>query len=187
MVSHFKDWLHEAHGCDFAIERAFAEPLTRNGVALAREDIWGLLDGFFESEMHRQTLVPGARDAMDMLSDSADIVVLTNLTDKFNEARSIQLAGHGISHRVVTNQGGKGDPVARLIAEFAPTVTVFVDDLAQHHTSVAKAAPSAWRLHMIAEPIMAKVTPPAADAHARIDDWVAAAEWISARFDGQPL
>ena len=187
MVSHFKDWLNEAHACDFAIERAFAEPLTRNGVALARDDIWELLDGFFQTEMNRQTLVPGATAALERLGLQADIVVLTNLGHHFNEARATQLLGHGIAHRVVTNQGGKGDPVARLIAEFDPSVTVFVDDLGQHHASVAQAAPDTWRLHMIAEPIMAKVTPPAREAHARIDDWDVAVAWIEARFAGAPL
>lgn len=187
MVSHFQSWLREAHDCDFAIERAFAEPLMRNGVALPREDIWGLLDGFFQTEMKRQTLVPGARAALDTLSASADIVVLTNLGHNFNKARSVQLAGHGIVHRVETNQGGKGDPVARLVAEFDPSVTVFVDDLGQHHASVAKAAPDVFRLHMIAEPIMAQVTPPAPDAHARIDDWADALPWIEARFAGLPI
>ena len=182
MVSHFKEWLHEVHKCDFAIERAFAEPLARNGVALAREDIWALLDGFFGSEMHRQTLVPGAREALAQLGNMADIVVLTNLGHHFNEARAVQLAGHGIVHRVETNQGGKGDPVARLVAEFQPTVTVFVDDLGQHHASVAKAAPHVWRLHMIAEPILARVTPPATEAHARIDDWETAVGWIAGKF-----
>jgi hypothetical protein len=187
MVSHFKSWLNEAHDCDFAIERAFAEPLRRNGVALARDEIWPLLEGFFETEMERQTLVPGARAALDRLGASADIVVLTNLGHQFNEARSLQLARHGITHRVETNQGGKGDPVARLVAEFEPSVTVFVDDLAQHHASVATAAPNVWRLHMIAEPIMAEVTPPAFDAHARIDDWDTASDWIADRFAGEPL
>lgn len=187
MVSHFKDWLNEVHDCEFAIERAFAEPLKRAGVPLGRDEIWPLLEGFFETEMDRQTLVPGARAALDRLGEKADIVVLTNLGHQFNEARSVQLAGHGIRHRVETNQGGKGDPVARLVAEFEPTVTVFVDDLGQHHESVARAAPDVWRLHMIAEPIMAKVTPPAAAAHARIDDWADAVRWIEARFAGVAL
>jgi hypothetical protein len=187
MVSHFGDWLREAHDTEFTIERAFAQPLMRGGVALPREEIWALLDGFFQTEMHRQTLVPGAQQALETLSGQADIVVLTNLGHHFNEARAVQLAGHGIVHRVETNQGGKGDPVARLVAEFAPSVTVFVDDLGQHHESVAAAAPDVFRLHMIAEPALAAVTPPATAAHARIDDWDAATRWIEARFAGIPL
>lgn len=185
MVSHFRDWVNDAHDVAFELTGGdFSGALKHRatGAALRREDVWPLLDGFFESEMHRQTLVPGAREALETLSEMADIVVLTNLTDKFNEARAVQLAGHGITHRVVTNQGGKGDPVARLLAEFSPPVTVFVDDLAHHHASVAKHAPDVWRLHMVAEPMVASVTPPAPDAHARIDEWGEAVGWIKARF-----
>jgi hypothetical protein len=185
MVSHFRDWVAEAHAVDFDLVAGdFSGALKRRatGAALKREEVWPLLDGFFETEMHRQTLVPGAREALDVLGQNADIVVLTNLTDKFNEARAVQLEAHGIAHRVVTNQGGKGDPVARLIAEFSPSVTVFVDDLAHHHTSVAKAAPDVWRLHMIADAQVAAMTKPAADAHARIDDWGDALGWILGRF-----
>ena len=187
MVSHFRDWVAEAHRCHFAVERAFGDSLTRDGVPLARDEIWPLLDGFFETEMHRQTLVPGAREALERLGKQADIVVLTNLGHHFNEARATQLLGHGIAHRVVTNQGGKGDPVASLLTEFAPSVAVFVDDLAQHHASVATAAPRVFRLHMIAEPRLAEITPPAPAAHARIDPWDDALCWIEARFAGQPI
>jgi hypothetical protein len=185
MVSHFGDWVRDVMGYDFDPGAGdFSNTLKHrgSGLAVAREEVWPLLDGFFETEMHRQTLVPGAREALDALAEEADIVVLTNLTDKFNEARAVQLAGHGIAHRVVTNQGGKGDPVARLVAEFAPSVTVFVDDLAHHHSSVARAAPDVWRLHMIAEPFIAAKTPAAKDAHVRIDKWGEALGWIRGRF-----
>ena len=184
MVSHFGDWVRDDHGLLFDPGGGdFSGALKRaDGTPLKREEVWPLLDGFFQTEMDRQTLVPGAREALAALSEQADIVVLTNLGHHFNAARAVQLEGHGIAHRVETNQGGKGDPVARLVAEFAPTVTVFVDDLAHHHTSVAKHAPDVWRLHMIAEPFIAERTPPAVDAHARIDDWGAAVEWIEERF-----
>jgi hypothetical protein len=59
-----------------------------------------------------------------------------------------------------------------------PPSTVFVDDLPMHHASVAKHAPKVWRLHMIAEPRVAPAVPPAPHAHARIDEWSDACEWI---------
>lgn len=190
MVSHFRDWVDEVHDVDFALAGGdFSGALKRrpSGEALRREEVWPLLDGFFATEMHRQTLVPGAREALATLSESAEIVVLTNLGDHFNEARATQLLGHGIDHRVVTNQGGKGNPVARLVAEFAPSVTVFVDDLSHHHSSVATAAPDVFRLHMIAEPVVSEMTPPAPAAHVRIDRWDDALPWIVARFAGVPI
>lgn len=190
MVSHFRAWLDEAHAIDFALEGGdFGNALTHRegGKTVISTEVWPLLDSFFTTEMGRQTLVPGASEALAALAEHADIVILTNLTDQFNEARAEQLGTHGIWHRVVTNQGGKGDPVAKLVAEFQPSVTVFVDDLPQHHDSVKRAAPQVFRLHMIAEPIVATRTPPAPAAHARIDDWNEALTWIQARFSGVPL
>ena len=194
MVKHFGTWLDEAHDIDFAVGNGdFATAMTRRNGAAAptREEMWGMLGGFFPAEMHRQTLVPHAAEALARLSEQADIVVLTNLADECREPRIAQLEAFGIRHRVETNQGGKGDPVARLVAEHAvdgrEPVTVFVDDLAIHHGSVARHAPRVHRLHMISEPELARNVPPAPAAHARIDDWREAADWIAARFAaGQP-
>jgi hypothetical protein len=61
-------------------------------------------------------------------------------------------------------------------------VTVFIDDLAVHHESVARHAPGVWRLHMISELSLAPNVPQAPFAHARIDDWAEAKDWIAGRF-----
>ena len=82
------------------------EAWRASGTPLPRDQVWQLLEGFFETEMSRQTLVPGARQALEVLAKDADIVVLTNLGDRFNTARALQLRNHGIVHRIVTNQGG---------------------------------------------------------------------------------
>ena len=184
MVSHFRTWLDEAHAVDFDLSGGdFANSMTRRatGAAVARDEMWPLLNGFFVTEMHRQTLVPHAKEALAELAEIADIVVLTNLLDEHQERRLAQLEAVGISHRVMCNQGGKGDPVGRLLDEYAPSAAVFVDDLATHHASVAEAAPQVHRLHMIAEPDLAAIMPPAPQAHARIDDWAEAKHWIRDR------
>ncbi|MFZ5748913.1 MAG: HAD family hydrolase [Pseudomonadota bacterium] len=186
MVRHFGVWLSEAHDIDFSPSGGdFATSMKRriDGSRVPREEMWALLDGFFPGEMARQTLVPHAREALERLSERADIVILTNLGDHCRDHRIAQLATHGIVHRVECNQGGKGGPVARLMEEYAAGVTVFVDDLAVHHDSVSRHAPSAHRLHLISEPDLAPHVAPAPAAHARIDDWRAAEEWIVARFD----
>ena len=187
MVSHFRDWLGEAHGVDFDLsEGDYSRAVRRRetGEPLPREETWPLLNGFFETEMHRQTLVPHAREALTELAGIADIVVLTNLLDAHQERRIAQLEAVGLRHRVLCNQGGKGTPVARLLDEYGPSAAVFVDDLAVHHASVAKAVPEVFRLHMVAEPELALVLPPAPAAHARIDDWAEAKDWIRARLTG---
>jgi len=184
MVRHFRTWLDEAHAIDFDIGAGdFATSIRRrDGVALERDDMWALLGGFFPAEMARQTLVPHAAEALGRIAQVADIVVLTNLQDGCNQARVEQLAAFGIHHRVVTNQGGKGTPVAALVAEHGDPVTVFVDDLAVHHDSVARHAPGVHRLHMVSDETLAAAMPAAPAAHARIDDWRAAERWILDRF-----
>ncbi len=116
------------------------------------------------------------------IAEQADVVILTNLQDQCQTHRVEQLAAFGIEHRVVCNQGGKGAPVSTLVAEYAPMVAVFVDDLPVHHQSVADHAPDVWRLHMVSEPQLAAGIAPASAAHARIDDWQEGRAWIEARF-----
>lgn len=188
MVSHFDAWLGEAHDIRFAFETgAFGEAMTRNatGESVPHEQVWPLLDQFFRHEMHRQTIVPGAVEALGQISEVADIVILTNIPELAHPWRVEQLASHGIAHEVVCNQGGKGIPARALIDRHNASATAFVDDLPVHHASVAKHAPEVHRLHMVAEPRLAPAVPTAEHAHARIDDWPTACEWILERLDEQ--
>ncbi|HEY0411774.1 MAG TPA: HAD family hydrolase [Allosphingosinicella sp.] len=188
MVAHFGEWVAEAHGLSFDIEApGFRNALLRaDGEPLPADRVWPLLDQFFTSEMHRQNVVPGAAEALARIGEAADIVILTNIGDEFEAARVEQLERFEIRHRVLCNRGGKGPPLAELVAAMEPSVTVFVDDLSVHHASVAEHAPDVWRLHMIAEPRLAARTPPAPRAHARLDCWPEATEWILARFEQGP-
>ena len=181
MVSHFDAWLGEAHGIRFAFETGnFGEAMSHieTGELVAADRVWPLLEQFFREEMHRQTLVPGAVEALGRIGELADIVILTNLGDEAHPWRVDQLARHGIRHEVVCNRGGKGVPAREIMARHGAGATVFVDDLPVHHASVAKHAPEVHRLHMVAEPRLAPAVPTAEHAHARIDDWPTACDWI---------
>ncbi len=187
MVSHFSEWLEAEHQVRFAFETGrFSDALTNveTGEALAFDQAWILLDAFFRGEMHRQTLVPGAVEALGRIGEAADIVILTNLGSEAHPWRVDQLATHGIRHDVICNSGGKGAPVKKLARRRSSAV--FVDDLPMHHASVAKHAPQVWRLHMIAEPRVAPAVPASEHAHARIDDWPSATDWILDRLSEKP-
>ena len=188
MVSHFAEWVAEAHSLSFNLSApGFRDALKdADGNPVGEERVWPLLDGFFETEMHRQNVVPGAREALAALGEEADIVVLTNIGDDYQAGRVEQLGRFDIHHRVLCNRGGKGRPLSELIEEMRPSVAVFVDDLPVHHESVAKHVPQVWRLHMVAEPRIAAHTPQAPFAHARIDGWEEATQWIRARFAEGP-
>lgn len=187
MVRHFSDWLDEEHAILFRPEEGdMAGGLKdkASGERVESERVWQLLWGFFESEMHRQTIVPGAIEALGTIGEKADIVVLTNLGEDAREGRIAQLARFGINHEVVCNRGGKGEPLRAIVERHRAPRHLFVDDLAVHHASVAKHSPATHRLHMVAEPSLAAVTAPAAHAHARIDDWATATPWILERLEG---
>jgi len=187
MVSHFDAWLDEAHNIDFAFESGdFGNSMTdkATGDLVSTDRVWPLLDEFFRGEMHRQTIVPGAVEALGRIGEMADIVILTNLGDEAHPWRVDQLAKHGIAHEVVTNSGGKGVPARAIIERHRATRTAFVDDLPVHHASVAKHAPEVHRLHMVAEPRLAPAVPTAEHAHVRIDDWPTATNWLLERLQG---
>ena len=189
MIGHFAEWVDEAHGLAFDLAApGFRDAITdkATGRLVAEERIWPMLDLFFDTEMHRQNVVPGAVEALAAIATKADIVILTNIGDEYQAGRVRQLEAFDIRHRVLCNRGGKGRPVVELIEDMQPSVTVFVDDLDVHHESVARHAPQVWRLHMIAEPRVAAHKGKAPHAHARIDDWRSACEWILDRFDMGP-
>lgn len=189
MVVPFRAWLDEAHGVHFDMsERGFAEALRHkdSGEPVERAMVWELLLGFFETEMDRQTPIAGAVEAMLRLSKIADIEVLTNITERHRDGRVRQLSAQGLNLPVHWNQGGKGRPLAAIVADRKPSVALFIDDLAEHHHSVAVHAPGVWRLHLVGEPEIARHTPPAPFAHARIDNWVAAEQWIRDRLAEGP-
>ncbi len=187
MIVPFGQWLDETQpvrfdlvGNDFA--KAIRDKVT--GEPIPPENIWQYLSQFFDSEMHRQTPIAGAVDAINTLKDQADVVILTNLSDKHNEARRQQLLGHGIDARVFTNQGPKGPALQAILDEYKPSTAVFIDDLAQHHGSAAEMVPHIDRLHLCGEPTLAPHITcgfEAGHAHARIDTWEHALPWLLSR------
>jgi hypothetical protein len=184
MVSHFDAWLAEVHDIRFAFETgSFGGAMTNRttGAVVEEARVWPLLEQFFREQMHRQTPVPGAIEALGRIGEVADIVILTNIGDEAHPWRVEQLAAHGIHHEVVCNSGGKGVPARAIAERYGATRSAFVDDLPVHHASVARHAPEIFRLHMVAEPRLAPAIPASPDAHARIDDWPTAADWILER------
>lgn len=185
MIAPFCEWLDEAHGIDIDLKAGGLSRSIRRratGESVEQAEIWNnLLGGFFDSEMHRQTPVAGAVAAISALQDHADVVVLTNLMDHYREARGQQLAEHGLSLRVFTNQGPKGPALKAILDEYQPSRALFIDDLAQHHGSVAELTPHVGRLHLCAEPMIAPhidCAHEAGHAHARIDEWEKALPWL---------
>ncbi len=192
MVAPFRDWLNEAHAISFSMEgNDFSTALTHQatGGLVKGPEIWKLLNLFFDTEMHRQLPISGAVEGIRRLSDHADVVILTNLGDHRQQPRAQQLRDVGIEARVFTNQGPKGPALQAILDEYQPSRAIFIDDLPQHHGSVAEVAPHVIRLHLCGEPLLAPHIACAhqlGHAHARIDKWDTALPWLLARLNGEP-
>ena len=190
MIAPYRDWLLEKHGILFDVSThdfMRAMRYAKSGELVETDDIWRLLNLFFDTEMPRQYPISGSVAAMRQLAQDADIVVLTNLLDHRQEARTAQLAEHGINVRVFTNQGPKGPALKAILEEYQPSRAVFIDDIAQHHGSAAEITPEVARLHLCGEPLLAPYIPCALEAghaHARIDSWEHALPWLLARLHG---
>jgi len=187
---HFRDWASEEHELSFHMERAFGQSLIdrRTGEPAEQERVWQLLHQFFDTEMHRQVPVEGALPALAELRREADVVVLTNIQDRFNASRTAQLLSHGLEIQVFTNQGPKGPALKRIVEQYQPSRAVFIDDLAHHHQSAAEILPDISRLHLCGEPALAPHVPCALQsghAHARIDNWAEALPWLLERLHGE--
>jgi len=189
MVAPFKNWLESSQGVSFHLEgHNFAEALRwqQNGELLAPADIWRMLRSFFDTEMDSQVPIAGAVEGINTLAEKADVVILTNLADHHRDARADQLAKVGINARVYTNQGPKGLALKAIIDEYAPGKAFFIDDLAQHHASVAEITPHVTRLHLCGEPMIANAIDcahKAGHAHSRIDRWDEALPWLLERLE----
>ncbi len=192
MVAHFRDWLGEEHAVDFRMDGDFGNALTRRGSGeiVPQEEVWTLLGGFFDTQMDRQKPIEGALEAIDTLSNHADVVILTNLVDKRQERRREQLLAHGLDARVFTNQGPKGPALQRILDEYQPNRAIFIDDLPQHHQSARETfGKDITTLHLVGEPLVA---PHIACAHraghadARIDDWASALPWLKDQLEKEP-
>lgn len=183
MVVPFRAWLDEAHGIHFDFANGFADALRHKntGDALDPAEVWPLLAEFFRDHMHRQGPIEGAVEALGRLSADADLVILTNIGEELGPAREAQLNAVGLHAPVIGNRGGKGRPLARLLAEHGDAPAVFIDDLAEQHASVAAHAPAVARLQLVGEPEMAPHACIAADAHTRIDRWADAEGWVRER------
>lgn len=175
-VAPFGDYLQAEHDLTLHLD-SFA--LTGNirrsdGSTIEPMGFMPLLNGFFDTHMATQPPAPGAAAALAALAADCDIVVLTNVDDRHNGVRTDLLAGHGMPYRVVCGSGPKGAPVRDLIGEYDAKAVAFIDDLPPHHSSVKRAAPAVFCLHMVADPRLQSLIPAAPDADARIDDWTTA-------------
>ncbi|MBM3490430.1 MAG: hypothetical protein FJX68_08265 [Alphaproteobacteria bacterium] len=151
-----------------------------SGEALAGTAVKTLIERFFAERMEEMQPVEGAAAALAALSERAQVMVLSNVPLERREARARLLARHGMPYPLVANAGTKGGALAYLAGRVAAPI-VFLDDIPHNIAAVALSAEAVIRVHFVADSRLARLLLPAADCHARHDDWPSARNFIEER------
>jgi hypothetical protein len=162
----------EQHGFELRADRfALFGNLFRPGGTEAIELATGrwLFDEFFRSGADLIDPAPFAPESLAELSESAQLVILSNAPAHGRDERVRWLARHGMAYPLIINEGPKGPAIARMAAQTARP-TAFVDDIVSHLDSCLEADPRVKRFQTIADPRLRSMAPSKPD-HRRIDGW----------------
>ena len=137
-----------------------------------------LFDTFFAGHCDQIEPAPGAIDALNALSNHAEILILSNAPAPAERLRTGWLRKHGLAHPLILNTGPKGPIAAGLVAQTLHP-TAFVDDLLGNLDSVADHSPATATFQHVAD-LRLRAFAPSSERHRRIDDWADLGEALEA-------
>ncbi|MGN6514994.1 MAG: hypothetical protein ACTHLR_04035 [Rhizomicrobium sp.] len=140
-----------------------------DGTKILDVECTALLDEF-RADLDWLDTVQEADSVLRALAPSMNIVVLSNVTELQAPARVRNFEKLGLSFPLLANSGWKG-PAVKALAARAKQPTFFIDDVPQHHASVAELAPDVFRIHLIGDERLKPLLPQAEHAHLRADNW----------------
>lgn len=156
---------------------------ARDGGAMASQDeVRALIHGFFAEETENQQPVAHAADTLAALSARAQVIMLTNMPERFRSSREKTLRRHAIPYPVLTNIGPKGPAVAKLVeARGAPVF--FLDDSASNVTSVRDHVESVHLIRFIADERFFALAEPIEGLHLLSNCWQDTRRYIEGVLD----
>jgi hypothetical protein len=130
-----------------------------------------LVHRFFAAKTRHQHAIPGSVEALNRLSDHAEIIMLTNLPGDFRQDRIDNLLGHGLSHPVIVNSGPKG-PAVKLLADACQHPVFFIDDSPGFLTSVREHHPQCHLIHFLQDQRLQELAEPMPWLSLRSANWL---------------
>ncbi len=152
-----------------------------SGNVLPREKALPYIGKFFDDCLFNQPAVEGAVDALNSLSKTSQIIIVTNVPFHAKDDRQKAMVKLGMDYPVLANEGLKG-PIINHLSKNHKAPVVFLDDISHNIHSVSKYAPHVHCIHFIAEAILRPLQEKAKGAHARIDKWDECHRYINAHF-----
>lgn len=116
-----------------------------------------LVDKFFELRTRTMKPIDRAVEGLRLLSQHADVVMLTNLPHSAGDHRRENLASLGLPFPVITNSGPKG-PAINLMAAKVNAPVVFIDDSPGFIASAYEHAPHVHLVHFVQDASVSKAT-----------------------------
>lgn len=132
-------------------------------------EVTALLDEF-RAELDWLEAVEDAYEVIAALKPLLDVVVLSNVNPAQAPSRLRNLATLKLDFPLITNGGAKG-PAVKSLTQRAGRPVFFVDDIPQHHASVAEIAPEVFRIHLIGDERLKPLLPHTPHAHLRAETW----------------
>lgn len=161
---------------------------AKTGDPVPREAVQGLVQRFFDDEIHAQETVDHAAAVINRLETRWQVVLLTNAPHRHAATRTASLVAQGITASLLTNDGPKGPPVAlmraRALAAGADDLVVFIDDSPNNLESVRTSVPDARLIHFIAHPDLRPLVRDVAGVTLKTGDWLAVERCLAALLPG---
>jgi hypothetical protein len=173
---HYYDWK------TFALTGNIRRPSDDSALSPAQVRV--LINTFFAERTETIPPVDGAAVSLAALAaDGVQVLVLSNLPLAQREDRARALERCGMPYPIVANAGLKG-PTVKALAAMVEVQAAFVDDIGNHHESVAKHAEAVHRLHFSSHPRLRALQGHIPDAHHQAASWEELEAVIRARLLG---
>ena len=150
-----------------------------SGRLVEQPEVTALLDEFFHGQADWQTITDGASEALAMLGDRVEIVLLTAMPHRHRATRRAHLDALGLRYPLLTTEMHKGPALARLRGKKRRPVA-FVDDQPRNLMSAREAVADAHLFHLMADNSLREFLPPIEDGIVVVQDWHEAAPKIAA-------
>jgi hypothetical protein len=143
---------------------------TASGRLVEQTEVTALLDAFFDGQSEWQTITEGAAEALAVLGEQVEIVLLTAMFHRHRAARRAHLDALGLPYPLLTTEMAKGPAVARLRGASGRPVA-FVDDQPNNLVSARQSVPDVHLFHLMADNSLRAFLPPLPDDIVPVHDW----------------
>jgi len=152
-----------------------------DGTAASREQVSEFQEAFFAAQHQWQRPARDAKRVLDGLAQKADVVFLTAMPPRHQQARRALLDSLALTYPMIATEDAKGPIVARLIGD-RRVRAAFIDDIHTNHASVRDFAPGCLLISLMASQAFRALAPHPGDDVVVARDWAHTGAVIEAHF-----